>query len=203
MSPRPQATSDAALLDGAARAISRLGVLRLTLADVAAELGISPGTLMHRFGSKRGLLLALLHRSVGRVEERFAAMRAKHRSAYTTLLALGDLMGRYVESPAALANHLAFLQVDLADEEFRRLTLAEARAIRKQIRSLIGEAVAAGRLARCDADKLARAIQATMNGSLLQWAIDPRGKLAPWIRSNLVTVLRPLARGRGLRRAGR
>lgn len=42
-----------------------------------------------------------------------------------------------------------------------------------------------------------------MNGSLLQWAIDPQGKLAPWIRANLATVLRPLSRGRGLRRARR
>ncbi|HEX9607137.1 MAG TPA: TetR/AcrR family transcriptional regulator [Gemmatimonadaceae bacterium] len=198
MSPRPQANSDAAILDAAARAIARLGILRLTLADVAAELGISPGTLLHRFGSKRGLLLALLQRSIGRVEERFTAMRAIYGSPYKTLIGLGDQMARHVKTPAALANHLAFLQVDLADKEYQRLTLTQSRAIREQIRSLIHEAIAAGELERCDADKLARAIQATMNGSLLQWAIDPQDKLPTWIRANLTTLLRPLSRRRGL-----
>jgi AcrR family transcriptional regulator len=201
MSPRPQTVSDADLLEGAARAISRLGVMRLTLANVAAELQVSPGTLVHRFGSKRGLLLRLMGRSVGRVAERLAATRAAHRSPYATLLALGDHMARYVQTPEALANHLAFLQVDLSDPEFHRLTFTHARAVRKEIRSLIRDAIKAGELTHCDADKLARAIQATMNGSLLQWAIDREGELAPWIRGNVATVLRPLARGRRRRRS--
>lgn len=201
MSPRPQALSDAELLEGAARAISRLGVMRLTLADVAAELQVSPGTLVHRFGSKRGLLLALMRRSVRRVAERLATMRAAHGSPYAALLALGDHMARYVQAPEALANHLAFLQIDLSDPEFYRLTFDHARAVRKEIRSLIRDAIEAGELRPCDAAKLARAVEATMNGSLLQWAIERKGKLSPWIRGNVATVLCPFARtGRRLGR---
>src|SRR5712692_3098644 len=127
MSPRPQTLSDADILEGAARAISRLGVMRLTLADVAAELHVSPGTLVHRFGSKRGLLLALMRRSVGRVAERSAERRAAHRSPLAALRALGERMARRVESPKALANNLTFLQVDLSDPDFHRLVLSHAR----------------------------------------------------------------------------
>ena len=57
MSPRPRATSDEDLLAATHRVVSRLGP-NLTLADVAKEAGVSPATLMQRFGSKRGLLLA-------------------------------------------------------------------------------------------------------------------------------------------------
>lgn len=194
MSPRPQTTSDADLLDAAARVIGRIGIMRLTLADVAAELAISPGTLVHRFGSKRGLLLRLLRRSVGRSEERVAAIRTMGRSPYATLVAFGDRMARHVETPQALANNLTFLQIDLSDPEFHELALARARGLRKEIRALIREAMSVGELRSCEATKLAQALQATMNGSLLQWAIERKGKLAPWVRGNIATVLRPFVR---------
>lgn len=199
MSPRPQATSDAAMLDAAERAISRLGAMRVTLADVAAELGISPGTLVHRFGSKRGLLLSLMRRSIGRSAERVATGQGSRGSPFATLLALGDRVARHVQTPEALANNLTFLQADLNDPEFHHLALARAHAGRKEIRALILEAIRVGELRRCNVDQLARAVHATINGSLLQWAIEREGKLAPWIRRNIATVLRPLARGHGRR----
>ena len=40
------------------RAIARLGPARLTLADVATDVGVSPAAIVQRFGSKRALLLA-------------------------------------------------------------------------------------------------------------------------------------------------
>lgn len=182
------------MLVGAERTISRLGIARLTLADVAAELGISPGTLVHRFGSKRGLLLSLLRRSIERSAQRVASRPAARGSPYTALLALGSRAARHVQTPAALANNLAFLQADLNDPEFHKLALARARALRREIRVLVRQAIRAGELGRCNADQLARTIQATINGSLLQWAIEREGDLQPWIRRNIATVLAPLAR---------
>src|SRR5438874_2348746 len=58
MSPRRRATTDEAILMATHSAVTRLGPTRLTLADVAREAGISPATIVQRFGSKRGLLLA-------------------------------------------------------------------------------------------------------------------------------------------------
>ena len=57
MSPRPRATSDEDLLKAVHAVVTRLGP-NLTLADVAKEAGVSAATLVQRFGSKRGLLLA-------------------------------------------------------------------------------------------------------------------------------------------------
>ncbi len=173
--------------------------MRLTLADVAAELQVSPGTLVHRFGSKRGLLLSLMRRSIGRSAERVASGPAARGSPYATLLALGDRAARHAQTPEALANNLSFLQADLNDPEFHQLALARARALRQEIRALILQAIRVGELGRCNPDQLARAVHATINGSLLQWAIEREGKLAPWIRRNIATVLRPLARGHGRR----
>ena len=74
--------------------------------------------------------------------------------------------------------------------------------MRKGILKLIRDAIQAGELADCDADRLARVVQATLNGSLLQWAIERQGELASWLRGNLAAVLGPLVR-RPVRRAQR
>ncbi|MGH2614392.1 MAG: helix-turn-helix domain-containing protein, partial [Thermomicrobiales bacterium] len=59
---RPRTVTDAEILAAAERAIARHGPARLTLAHVAAEVGLTPPTLLQRFGSKRGLLLAVAAR---------------------------------------------------------------------------------------------------------------------------------------------
>ena len=44
------------------RAVAVVGPARLALTDVARETGLAPATLLQRFGSKRGMLLAALER---------------------------------------------------------------------------------------------------------------------------------------------
>jgi AcrR family transcriptional regulator len=62
--PRTQAdrraASRAALLEAAARGISRVGYGQLVLADVAAEAGYTRGALYHQFRDKDALVLATL-----------------------------------------------------------------------------------------------------------------------------------------------
>jgi hypothetical protein len=56
---------------------------------------------------------------------------------------------------------------------------------------LIKEGIAAGELVKCDASRLARTLQATLNGSILGWAIHREGPMAAWIRRDLRMVLDP------------
>src|SRR4029453_18072761 len=60
--PRPKTVADDAVLDAAMRVIDRGGPSELTLAAVAREVGLAPATLLQRFQSKRGLLLAITSR---------------------------------------------------------------------------------------------------------------------------------------------
>jgi hypothetical protein len=88
-----------------------------------------------------------------------------------------------------IAHSLAFLQIDLTDPEFHAHARANSRGFHAGIRALVKEAVSAGELARCDPSRLARALQATLNGSLLDWAIHRKGSMASWIRQDLRAVL--------------
>src|SRR5262245_17341483 len=117
MSPRPRTTSDEAILGAAYRVVSRQGP-NLTLADVAREAGVSPATLVQRFGSKRGLLLSLVAGASGHVAAEYARIRAAHRSPLAALMAVGDCMAQMAGTPETMANSLAFLQIDLTDPEF-------------------------------------------------------------------------------------
>jgi AcrR family transcriptional regulator len=203
MSPRPRATSDAALLTATLSTVSRLGPTRMTLADVAREAGVSPATLVQRFGSKRGLLLALAASSSNGLGEQFAEIRATHASPLRALEAVADCMAQMAVSPDVLSNSLAFLQIDLVDPDFHSHALAHSRAMRAEIKSLLDEAIAIGELARCDTDRLARGVQVVLGGALLQWAIDRDGSAASRLREDLDTLIRPRHAFRERRRTPR
>ena len=109
MSPRPKTASDAAILDAAARLLSRLGPARMRLEDVAREVGLSPATLLLRFKSKRNLLLAVAEHGITGMAESFRARRQRSASALHVVTDVSECVREIAEEPQQLANLLAFL----------------------------------------------------------------------------------------------
>ena len=56
---------------------------------------------------------------------------------------------------------------------------------------MLDDAIEAGELLPCDTVRLAVAVAAMMNGSLLQWAIDRDGTIRDRMQTDLDTLLRP------------
>ena len=129
----------------AQRAMSRLGPGELTLADIAAEAGVTAGLLVQRFGSKRDLLLKLSERFSGGTGEMFAQLRRGHRSPLATLRAYSDCMAHMAASPAAFARNFAYLQIDLTDPDFRKHLASSATATRERAAEAHQEAIDAER----------------------------------------------------------
>lgn len=198
MCARPRRISDEEVFAAALRAMSRLSPAELTLAAIGAEAGVTAGALVQRFGSKRDLLLAVSARAAETTPAMFAELRAAHASPLAALRAYGDCMAAMGESPAALAHHLAYLQLDLTDPDFHRHTMAQARATRAALRELVAAAIEAGELTPdVDPDALARTIEVTVGGSLMAWAFYREGKAVDWVREDLEAVLKPYVRPRG------
>jgi AcrR family transcriptional regulator len=191
MSPRPRRSSDVEILMAAFRAIARLGPHRLTLADVAREAGLTASALVQRFGSKRALLLAAAADAAGGDAYIFPALRQRYRSPRAALLGLADCMTMMGDTPEQVAHSLAFLQMDLTDPEFRGHAVRRSRGMHAGLRALVEDAIAAGELGRCDARRLARALEATPTGSMLAWTFHREGTLASWLRRDLRTVIAP------------
>jgi AcrR family transcriptional regulator len=207
MPGRRQKATDDDVFAAAQRVMTRRGPHELTLAEIAAEAGVTAGRLVQRFGSKRELLVALSERFAGSAGPVFAGLRASARSPLATLRAYAACMADLAPTPDALLRNLAYLQGDLADEVLRGHLVENARATRREIEGLLETAAAAGELRR-DADPrtLARTIEAVVGGSLMSWATYREGKAADWIGRDLELVLAPwLTRPqvRGAKESGR
>lgn len=189
---RPRGVEDAVILRATADVIGRVGPAKLTLAAVAREVGLVPGTLVQRFGSKRGLLLALAEQSAKGADALPGRVREEHASALGALAALiVEPMAR-MATPETYANHLAFLCIDLTDPEFRRHALAMHQAQGRAIEELLTEALLTGGLrAGTDVATLTRSVQAITAGAGLTWALDRQGTLAQRLRQELDHVLSP------------
>ena len=181
----------AEILAATASAISRVGPDRLTLSAVAAEANLAAATLVQRFGSKRGLLLAFSRRATGEPAARFATRRARHASPLAALRAALLGMARGIGRPEELTNHLAFLQLELVDPDFHRHTLDHANAMLAQIRALLADSVASSELAPCDLTRFARSLYVSYNGALVSWAILRSGTLTQWLGRQLDFLIAP------------
>jgi AcrR family transcriptional regulator len=191
MTPRPRTIDDNGILEAAGRIISRHGPAKFTLADIGREVGLSAAALVRRFGSKRGLMLALARSARDSVDACFDIVRASHPSPLAAVLAAATEMTRYVKSPEEMSNHLAFLQTDLSDPDFYAVMLENSRRIIAGYQSLLDEAVTARELVPCDTARLARAVDALAGGSLIGWAVYRDGAAEAWVRHDLDTLLEP------------
>ena len=180
--PRPRTIDDADVLAAAATLIGRIGPASVTLQRVADEVGLSAATLVQRFGSKRDLLLAVARSGPGSAEP-FSRARSSHASALDALVAALVSTVESIDTPATLANHLAFLQMDLQDPDFHASALADARERRAAIADALDDAVAARRVARRGSTptRSPALVQTAFNGAMVTWAIYADGELGPFM----------------------
>jgi AcrR family transcriptional regulator len=196
MSPRPRKASDEQVFAAAQRVMMRVAPAQLTLARIAEEAGVTAGALVQRFGSRRGLMLALMAEFSRGAGDFFAQLRAAHPSPLAALRAYADGQARMADSPATLAHHLAYLQTDLTDPDMHAHLRAHAGETRAALRALLADAVAAGELAPgTEVDALTRAVQSVLSGSLFVWASHAEGTAAAWVRADLDAVLAPHVAG--------
>ena len=199
MSPRPRETTDEEILAATGRVMQRLGPTQITLADVAREAGVVPATIIQRFKTKRGLLLAACRTAPDLVPRQFAEARAKYPSPLAALVEIYADCSGFSTTPECVANGLAYLQVDLTDPEFHAITLAQFRALRSETRRLLDEAVAARELFSCDTEELARLLQQLHDGAMLGWAVFREGTLEGWVRREVEALLWPYRRTSSVR----
>jgi AcrR family transcriptional regulator len=203
MSPRPRTASDQDILAATNRVIANVGP-RFTLADVAKEIGLAPATLLQRFGSKKGLILAVLSSGGGMSEDPLVTIRANASSPLGAVFDYAECFAQMAPSPEVLANHLAFLQMDLTDPDMHELAFAQAKEARSTLRKFLNDAVAAGELKpETDTGRLATAIQSLTGGSLLSWAILREGTAKRFVRRDLETLIEPYRRRAALARSNR
>ena len=174
-----------------ARVMARVPPGALTLALVGKEAGISPATLLQRFGSKLGLLKALADAGASGMPDALVEVRARHESPTAGIEAYLQGFAMLAPNADVLVNNLAYLQQDLSEPILREPTKALFVAHEEALRSLLTDALAAGELQSIDADALARTLLAVTQGTLILWGVHRVGTARSAIAREVRAILAP------------
>jgi AcrR family transcriptional regulator len=155
----------AALLAGAERKLSREGVHKLSLRELARDVGVSHGAPREHFRNKQALLDALAETGFQRLGQELEAAMAGSQGSFTRrLTAFAQTYVRFASrQPALLELMFASLHQPGADPSLRE---ANDRAFAAPI-ALIASAQANGEIIADDPDRVAMAVLATLQG--LAW----------------------------------
>ncbi len=193
---RRRQVDDDTIMLGTARALGRLGYARLTLAAVAEEVGLSPASLIQRFGSKRDLLLAFFDWDMVVRQARVADLRRLHSSPLAALRARFLKWADFIPAPTTVANLLSLSVESVTDPEFRERANRRVKAQEAEVTALLEEAVASGELAPGDIPRLSRVLLAAETGALLHWAVAQGGPAREWIDDAFDVIIGPWLPGR-------
>ncbi len=173
------ATTREQLLDAAERVFRDRGVTRTSLAEVAAEAGVTRGAVYWHFRDKADLFAAMCQRATSPMDtlaER--ASGAKTDSPIATLRALCvDALAHLTGDPRTQAVfEIMFHRSELAGElaGIAERHDRDCRQVRARVESVIARAVAAGELPRDTHTALAvEALYAYLTGLMHGWTLDP------------------------------
>lgn len=183
----------AAIIDAAVELFSRTGYQGTALSDIAERVGVSAPAVLHHFGSKSGLLVAVL-----------AEVDRRHLDSGAEVFRPGGLetlrrLRRFAESmdraPQVSAIHLLLEGEHLHDDgPVGKYLRRRARAMR----SMVAAAIASGqdsREIRADVDPVAKAaeIVAYLDGAARSWLVDPSLSILDLYDSYLDSLLTALS----------
>ncbi len=183
---RPRQVTDEQVFQALADAITEVGPTNWTLDDVGARLGITGPALGYRFGNKRGLLIAFAAHQPAATAVRFdeaAASKTPLEAIYHVLT--GSL--QHMDTRAKVANNVAMLSIDLADDELAEHAKAQAQVIKTKLAGLIADA---GLTSADQVESLAEQLYTVWSGAIITWAVDGEGPLDSWLRSRLDDVIK-------------
>src|SRR5258706_8069778 len=173
---RPRRISNEAVLAGALKVMFRNGPAELTLAAVAAEVGIAPPTLLQRFGDKRGLILSALAQDNGAFAAAVAAApRARGRAS---VIGLFRLLTPDIDDPEVLATGLLWLREDFRDPALNALARARWEMLRSAVAERLPPLPISPQLA-------VRLLEAQWQGAFNPWGFFLEGRLPDFVTGSL------------------
>ena len=172
----PEAQRRAQILRAAHDVAAREGLDGTTILRVAAAAGLSPGLVVFHFGSKRGLLLALLDWVLATTTVLHVGpeIRALPTPLDRLLALLRQEMARLSAEPQRVRVTFDFWTAAVRDAEVRVRMRAELARYREAFRPLVEEVVAADpdRFGAATAEALSAVAVSFVKGCAVQSMID-------------------------------
>jgi len=176
--PRPKTMSDLDVLAAAHGLIHERGPEALTFESLGRACGLSPATLVQRFGTKEGMKRRALLHAWDRLDERTIELAGKvprtPAGAVELLVSLSEGYGG-IET---YAEGLLVLREDLRDPALRARGAAWKAALSAALDACFE------RLPHAP-EGIGLIVAAQWQGSLLWWSFDPQGRVEDHVRAHL------------------
>ncbi len=177
------------LLKAAVRVFDRKGYAGASVREIAEQAGVTKPTLYYHFGSKEGLLVAILTQAQHEFTHHIELALQRRGTAIDRIIALcQDLYGLFAQNvPVARVAHAVFLGPPDMAPPFD-LTVFES-AFRRAVERMVAEGQAAGELRPWPPSDVARAVEGILQGCnecQLHPMFNPVG---PDVLGRLITLL--------------
>lgn len=191
--------SERRLLDATARVVAEHGVSAATFGTIGEAAGYSRGLATQKFGSKDGLIEAL----IADLEARQAMFLTEHHvdelSGLEAVLAYVDLYLSHLGDQVATRAYFMLLAGAVADASALRTAFARTHeGVRQRLSALMARGIAEGGVRReIDPDAAALMIGGLLLGLSVQWLVDPDTDLDSIRRTSLQTLRLAFAEPKG------
>lgn len=193
--PRTQAArrdeSERRLIEATVELVAREGVAAATFDRIGRHAGYSRGLASHKFGSKEGLVRALIAHLHARQDERLALGEVAHMNGLEALMAYVRAHYDALSAESDLRAYFSLLAAAVADLSDIRAAFAQSH---ERVKGLLTGFVARGKdegvIAKCaNPEAVALMIGSALMGAAMQSLIDPAFDAAP-VRDETLRMLR-------------
>lgn len=182
--------SEKSLLAAAAALIAERGVNAATFDNIGQRAGYSRGLATQKFGSKQGLIEALIAHLHARGDAGFAEHQIDAMPALDAVLAYVDDYLRNLETDSEVRAYFIMMAGAVADlSQVRAAFAASHKRVERRLEALVLRGQAEGGIRpEIDADAAALMIGSLLLGLSMQWLVDPQMELAPIRETSLATL---------------
>lgn len=182
--------SERRLLDATAHLVAEQGVSAATFETIGRAAGYSRGLATQKFGSKDGLIEALIADLEARQAAFLTEQHVDDLPGLEAVLAYVDLYLRHLGDQAATRAYFMLLAGAVADASPLRAAFARTHdGVKQRLSALVARGIAEGGLRReIDPDAAALMIGSLLLGLSVQWLVDPDTDLDSIRRTSLQTL---------------
>jgi AcrR family transcriptional regulator len=184
--PRVKTISDEAVLEQALAVMLERGPRRFTLPEVGHAVGLSPSTLIQRFGSKRRLMDRVFEHATASLERELEALPDTGDPRSDLIDWLVDL-ARPLRTRDQVAASLTMVVIDITEPARRAMAQRHIALIRRGIAAYLSA------LGSPAPEAQAEVVEAYWGGLSIQWAMsDAEEPLEDWLRRGMAALLQAL-----------
>jgi AcrR family transcriptional regulator len=182
--------SERRLLSAAAEVVVERGMGAATFENIGARAGYSRGLVGQRFGSKQGMVEALIAQLQERLGALMDARQADDTSGLEAILIYVDVFLSALERDRELRAYFVLLAASVADvSELRAPFAAAHKEVEQRLEALFLRGKVEGSVrAGLDADAAALMTGALLFGLSMQLLLDPNMALGPLRETSLATL---------------